>query len=546
MVSFYRYRVVVSATIFALLSGLRLYPYLLWSPEKLTRFGLLRDDAFFYSVIVRNFKTLGQVSFDGEMLTNGYQPLWMILQIFLAKIMPSANEVTLLARTSWFCYVGFAFFFLLLVSRLAPERKIQAMAAAALVVVVNPAFQYKAVQGQETPLMLLLLILFCWLLHRLSNSVKPSVGQVGWIMFVAGLVFLTRTDLFFIPLIFIVWIGWRFGFLSRYTVSSGLILLLIVGPYLIYNQIYFHSLMPISGRIKMYFLHLVATNLSEYFLSNQWLGWSIAFIDVFNLKVIVRSGAIAVILAILMIVSTGILVFKNWGNRKFPLVLRVLSLGVAGHLVVMQLVFQVLPSMMAYYFLPEVLWFVLLAVWFLAQWLQRKDSRRNIAFVVGMMVLFAASLSWLESSRKEETYWVERLNLVSDIARIIPENERLGAFWPGCFSQFSEFQIIPLDGLVGSPSFFYDYIKSGRELDYLEENNIRFVAVFLPSFPGIIFGSDDLPEISSWSHLGLWRLWEKRDSIIVRARRLVGENGSGWYLLELGCENSSLKLTPQA
>ncbi len=329
-------RTLPTAGLVDLLAGLRLYPFLIWSPQQLTSHGLLRDDAFFYSVIVRNFNALGVVTFDGVMPTNGFQPLWMGLQIILARLLPSVDEVTLLARTSWFCYVGFSFFL--------------------------------------------------------------------------------------IPMVCLGWIVFRTGLFSRQTMGGCLLLLIMVGPYLLYNQLAFNGMMPISGRIKMYFLQMVTPTFPDYFFSNQWLGWSIAFVNIFHLKTLSPNGFSAVILATSLIAAGGILVIINRKNPAFPLGLKLLTIVIFGHLMVMQFFFRVLPGMIAYYFLPEVLWFVLLLVWFTVR----------------------HAPNWLVAGSGRSTF-----------------------------------------------------VKS------------RSVIV------------------------GLLRLWERRESIVTRAERLLSENGNGWYLLEL-------------
>ena len=93
----------------ATLAGSQLHVYLLWNPEDLARHGLLHDDAYFYSVLARNLLEYNILTLDGDMTTNGVQPLWMLGQALLRFLLPNTNGVILLALSSWVCYVTFVF-----------------------------------------------------------------------------------------------------------------------------------------------------------------------------------------------------------------------------------------------------------------------------------------------------------------------------------------------------------------------------------------------------------------------------------------------------
>ena len=46
-------------------------------------------DAFFYSVLVDNLREHGFFTLDGEMHTNGFQPLWMFVLVAAKSVLPS-------------------------------------------------------------------------------------------------------------------------------------------------------------------------------------------------------------------------------------------------------------------------------------------------------------------------------------------------------------------------------------------------------------------------------------------------------------------------
>ena len=73
----------------------------------------LEDDAYYYKVIAENLAATGRSTFDGETLTNGYHPLWLLVMTLQAKLIgPSplftvGLEVLLAAEGLWFVLVSF-------------------------------------------------------------------------------------------------------------------------------------------------------------------------------------------------------------------------------------------------------------------------------------------------------------------------------------------------------------------------------------------------------------------------------------------------------
>jgi len=71
---------------------------------------LLEDDAYYYTTIAHNIATSGVSTFDGQTLTNGYHPLWLLIVTGLAKsvgVSPLvfASVEVLLASLGIFCFL---------------------------------------------------------------------------------------------------------------------------------------------------------------------------------------------------------------------------------------------------------------------------------------------------------------------------------------------------------------------------------------------------------------------------------------------------------
>lgn len=71
---------------------------------------LLEDDAYYYTVIAHNLATTGISTFDGQTLTNGYHPLWLLIVTGLAKSVGTsplafASIEVMLASVGIFCFL---------------------------------------------------------------------------------------------------------------------------------------------------------------------------------------------------------------------------------------------------------------------------------------------------------------------------------------------------------------------------------------------------------------------------------------------------------
>ena len=66
---------------------------------------ILVDDAFYYLVPAQNFLEGRGTSLDGMNPSNGYHPLWMLLAIIGASLVPDGLALQLLPALSGACYI---------------------------------------------------------------------------------------------------------------------------------------------------------------------------------------------------------------------------------------------------------------------------------------------------------------------------------------------------------------------------------------------------------------------------------------------------------
>lgn len=215
------------------------------------------DDAFYYFKTAQNIFFHHSSSFDLINVTNGYQPLWMVLLLPLAamiktpwvfvKLAVCVNILLdlcvglvlyrIIAKRSHLWYlplIGFAVYFF------------------------NPAVIRASVNGMETTLSSLL---FVWL-PSLTILRDTSPSELKWHRFLlgiaAGLLFLARTDnVFYIAVFILIAVFEESTIKSRFKtfliiVSTAFV---VACPWLIFSYFEFGSIVQISGIALPYTLH---------------------------------------------------------------------------------------------------------------------------------------------------------------------------------------------------------------------------------------------------------------------------------------------------
>jgi hypothetical protein len=367
-------------------------------------------------------------------------------------------------------------------------------------------------------------------------TLQTARETVGLAM-LASLVFFARTDWFWLPIVAGVWLAIAERPYRRNVLVYGAVVVLLVAPYLAYNLLTQGSLMPISGKVKLYYLETFYPTLERYLTSEEWRGYVAAVANTFQFEpkgtgtALVALGGPGIALAL-----QGI-----YCARAFSLGDRLLSISAVLHMVYMHLFYRELHPYTSYYFAPEVLWLVVTGASWLAYALtgehkgqvQILAASRGLAAAVVALFCLAVAISFGHGYEPGlSSYWVQRVKLAEAIQRLVPEGERIGAFGPGCFAEFGDRTVIPLDGVVASNTYFETYVRTGTEIDYLAEREIRYLAIYLTGNPDELLAGAS-PRIGSWSLLGVVRLWENRHlPMRVVAARQTNTQGTGWYLIE--------------
>ena len=529
-----------------------LLPYFRFSAVEIAKFGLFLDDAYFYTVLARNFRSFGHLTLDGDMITNGVQPLWMAVQIGLGYIFPEADGVIIAARLSAVTYVLFAFSLIWLINRKSDCGLLAVTVAVSFFAILNSEFHRWILKGLETPIALLTIVLTLlafdgYRKKLLAAKVTAFLPMSILLGFLSAMVFFARTDMFWIAVVIFGWMLIEERRISWNLIAFSAIIALMVMPYLLFNYHSAGGLMPISGRVKLFYLESTFPNFADYFMANQWSGMFNLFDWVFAFKYLPGGIFLRYLLIFLAIGSSFYLIFRFGKEKIYPPWLNLLATAFLFHILFMHLVYKELRDYSAYYFAPEALYFALFLGYSAKALLERAREKSSPQKLLnrasGMRVLAIAILLWsavdfggrlVKRDFSEDSYWSGRLELAQDISRIVPKGEKVGAFWPGLFAHFSGRDIVPLDGIIGSEEYFENYVKQGRELEYLQEKGVKYLTVHLnrPLNEG-----GQIDGFVHWAGRGERLLRENPDFVRKQlSSRFIGQDGKAWYIFEIDSE----------
>jgi hypothetical protein len=204
------------------------------------------DDYFYYLRVARNIAAGHGSTFDGTHLTNGYHPLWMLVNILLTKLFAGRAFFYALLAVIFLCVLATYWFTRLCLRRYASEAAASGcaglIAAQGLMIMSG---------GMEVVLSIPLLSLLCW--YRVCRFTwRPR--SVAIYSLLCSAVVLSRLD----AAIFVTLLG-AFELLASNeleregkarAVAAFATGLLPVGCYFALNEVMFHTLMPVSGHAK--------------------------------------------------------------------------------------------------------------------------------------------------------------------------------------------------------------------------------------------------------------------------------------------------------
>lgn len=502
------------------------------SGADLTRSGILFDDAFFYTTLARNFVKLGFLTLDGETPTNGVQPLWQALLIAGHWSFPFWDLVSMNVAFSWVLYAAFCGSVSAWLWRVC-EGKALPLALMACVGLVSAKFYGAILRGLETPLFLFTFSLWLWGTELLRVKRDKNMAR-EWHYAVLGLVcallFLARTDWFVATVATFAWLCFTEKPISRVGVNMPsarrlaafcLPLAAIVLPYVLHNWFVHGHPMPISGRVKLHYMKTALPTLEQYLKSQEWRGAFVLLRDVFRLGGKGNEVALRTWLLFGTAMAVGGAVFRSMPRAR-------LWLGaVFVHWAFMQLAYRELRPYTSYYFAIEILTACVLMGVLLTWLIERIPALPKRTWVLSGAALVIA-LVWMTTDKpksvKATARWDTRLRLALDLKKL-PAKAKIGAFWPGVFAHYSERSVFPLDGIIGSQSYFEEVVKKQKEVEYAQKHDIDYIVAH---FPLSELQKRSRPQTSNWDQTARQRLWP-----VCRNLRSTKYRRGRWSVFEL-------------
>ena len=203
----------------------------------------LTDDAFYYFKIATNIAQGKGSTFDGIHLTNGYHPLWMVINVMVFQLLANrwmAVHGVLLVGLLFELAAGLMLAYL--AWRLRQRRSYVMM------VLFLWLWNYRVIasglNGMETALSMFTIHVL--LFTALTALEKPSSRALTWFGLSAGTAILARTDNALLVLLLAVAISITHRRL-KLLLLPGAISAIITLPWFLWNYIHFTSLIQTSG-----------------------------------------------------------------------------------------------------------------------------------------------------------------------------------------------------------------------------------------------------------------------------------------------------------
>ena len=500
------------------------------------------DDAFYYFEIARNIANGRNVTFDGETLTNGFHPLWVVFLTPLYWITDDPDLAVHLAFTiAALLGVGTALLVFAIVRTLTGNA--WAGLAGATFYALHPQIIIESINGMETALTVFFVALTIWLFVRIvCGEERTSWASYTWLGASGGLMVLSRTDTAFIlpPVLLFVLVRGRFWEFFRDRslrvwagpVVAGGAALLVVTPWLVWTLVSFGTVVQVSGLAGSEFDReaFLAANGSS--LTTQLeRAWDVTsntfFTQLPNLYFVPRGASTTLVLFVAGAVLVTMLLApfarqRGQVTKQIGLLL-IPTLGVAAALL----------------FHSAIRWHV--REWYLAPAGVIGAALFGVTVSYAHSVLLRTCVAWrsrstaggADSAGVEQQgapspaqawrgaamaslYGVVLLLLIGvygpqrseDWVRRLPHRENMletalwiadntdpegsvGSFNAGIIGYFSERTVVNLDGVVNEDAFHAR--QDGRLGEYIREREIRYLA----DFPGSLFfaGCREVPPL---------------------------------------------------
>ena len=454
------------------------------------------DDTYYFLKTAENMAAGHGMTFDGLNPTNGYQPLWLLLLVPVYALIHASPEaltrICLIYQVILLAGAGMLFFTML--------KRICSAAAALIAALVYFAWVIvPSANGMESAALIVALVALAYYGLKQHVFITFRAGTSLVFGLLLGLVALARLDMVFLAgAIFLIAIFPAFTGSARRresilrTLFVGVGFLLVISPYLLYNQIVFGAVMPISGQLKSTFpqVSLGPESLAKVSriklligaLGAAYLAWNLisrrSWQRLSPERKYLRAALLAMsVYAVLHLAHT--LLFMHWGVYNW-------------HFIAYNLFFAALVAEGIEALRPRLS--------------NRLWNGGVIAAALVLILLTGRQLVGLaDESRRDAFNWLTYESALWVRANTAPD-DILAIKDTGTFGYFCRRRTINLDGLVNNREY-QDALRAQRLHDYLAQHHVRYLAVHAFSEFPKLNGDYGLYRIKYWSRL--YKTWSE-------------------------------------
>jgi MFS family permease len=440
-------------------------------PELIARFNA--DDAYYYLTIARNVASGQGVTFDGLAPTNGFHPLYLALLLAFFWFTSGALDLNVHLALTLLSIVN-VLTALPLYTIVERTMNVRAAWVAVVAWLFNPWVMAITLLGVESALYVFVL---AWTLERYVDwQIVPKRRTLVVVGILAGLTILARTDGIFLALALafdLLWRSWRKDW--HPLVIFGVIVALVLAPWLVWNWLNFGTIVQTSGAAILY-AQLYDSPITP---SSVW-----ASVNAFSLTIaLVMFQGLVFALVVLFVSIVLRKVSATWINsaEEWLPPRQVLLMYVLLWFAFYAMYFR---HSQLWYFLP-IIFIATIGVSGLYARLPRLQLRSERAWYAGVLAFYVISFIvslWFWASYHLAFYPAQANGY--KIARWVSEHTeptaRIGTWNAGVVGYFSTRSIINLDGVVNNE--LYRYV-SERQLtfrlhdlrDYITRRQIDYV-----------------------------------------------------------------------
>ena len=444
------------------------------------------DDTFLYLTVARNLAAHGFPSFDGETLTNGFQPLWGAVMAATAYVI---RDRDLLLRAACLICVCLNVATGLLIIRIGQALRAAAIGWMAAVVWSCFLMWPRSITGTEASLhgfvfALIGLAAVRWWDAGADGRGRPSAWLLGALL---ALNALCRLDSALVSGLIALALTRK---LPRRRFVDGVIPLLLpllafLAAYVLTNSVIFGTAAPVSGTTKIFWAH-EAKGLPLFAdLSGALLGslqmWGQSMMALTGLWDSRPRGVVVplVTAGLTAAVVLGVMAARKASVSFIPVAGLLLALAI--HTLFLHILLRGF-AFASWYYQPLRMT-VALAVGFTAFLLSQPRhplASRSLGTLlivailglsIGRSVLAMSDASWkgdLFGTRLHVAEWISQSDLLD-------ADWKIGAWNSGQLGYFCTRPIVNLDGFVQGPRFLDEVLRPGRWRPYFQQHRLGYL-----------------------------------------------------------------------